>query len=200
MYNPSPFKVTEKREIIAFLQEHNFGTIFSCSSGDPKTASVPLIHDEKLSVLSGHFALANPIWKRLDGEHVLVVFMGPNHYISPLWYEEEYAVPTWNYLSVIVKGRLRILNKESDKIRILDKLSDFHERKLNQNWQADWNNKNYMSQLKAIVAFEIEVEEAELKKKLSQNHPVENTLKVSKRLKEIGNKNAEEISFLMKDL
>ncbi len=200
MYNPSPFKVSNREEIKEFLAAHNFGTIFSSRSGEMRTVSVPLIFDEELKSLSGHFAIANPIWKGLDNEHVLVVFMGPNHYISPLWYEEDYAVPTWNYLSVLVKGQLKILNGDEDKIRILDQLSDFHEQKLNQDWKADWNDKRYIAQLKAIVAFEVKIEEVELKKKLSQNHPRDNTYKVSQKLKRVGNKSADEIALLMEKL
>lgn len=200
MYNPSPFKVSSRDEIKDFLSTYNFGTIFSSRSGELRTVSVPLIFDKDLKTLSGHIAIANSMWKGLDKEHVIVVFMGPNHYISPLWYEEEYAVPTWNYLSVLIKGQVRILISDEDKIRILDQLSDFQENKFNQGWKADWNDKHYMAQLKAIVAFEITIEEAELKKKLSQNHPRDNTRKVSQKLKEVGNKNADEIASLMEKL
>ncbi len=49
-------------------------------------------------VLAGHVARANPHWKRFDGQQECVaVFQGPHAYVSPTWYVDGPAVPTWNY-------------------------------------------------------------------------------------------------------
>lgn len=200
MYNPAHFRIEDKNQIMAFLREYSFGSLFSTSAGELRTASIPFIFSEDLTSLWGHLAIANPLWKSLDGKDVLVVFQGPNHYISPLWYGEKYAVPTWNYLSVLVKGTAKVLNGDNDKMRIVDQLSDFHEEKYGQNWKADWSDPHFSAQLKAIVAFEITVNEVEMKRKLSQNHPKENTLKVSDKLKSLENSNAEYIGDLMGSL
>lgn len=200
MYNPAPFRTDDRKHIADFLKEFNFGTIFASSGEEQWAASVPLLADDSVSTISGHFAAANPIWRQIDGKEVLVVFQGPNHYISPLWYEEEYAVPTWNYLSVIAKGRIRILEDDNHKMRVVDGLSDFHEQKFSQNWRADWSNQKYSAMLKAIVAFEISVGNIELKKKLSQNHPREKTRNVSEHLLKLKDRDANYIGNLMKDL
>lgn len=200
MYNPAHFKVDDKDQIFRFLRKYSFGVIFTSASDVPRTASVPLFVDGELTTLTGHFAIANPIWKNLDGQEVLVVFQGPNHYISPLWYGEDYVVPTWNYVSAVVKGKIKLMNDQNEKIRALDQLSEFYEKQLNQDWQADWNDNHYTSQLKGIVAFSIEIGGIEMKRKLSQNHPRENTLKVSKKLLELDDSNAKQIGSMMADL
>ncbi len=200
MYNPAPFRTDDKKQIVEFLKEFNFGTIFASSGEEHWTASVPMLADESVSTISGHFAAANPIWKHVDGKEVLAVFQGPNHYISPLWYEEDYAVPTWNYLSVVARGKIRILEGDSDKMRIVDELSDFHEQKIGQVWKADWGKPKYSAMLKAIVAFEISVANIELKKKLSQNHPRDKTRNVSEHLLKMKDRDASYIGNLMKDL
>jgi len=63
--------------------------------------------------LVGHVARANPIWKDADlSVPVLVIFQGPQHYISPGWYatkaEHGKVVPTWNYAVVHAKGLLTV--------------------------------------------------------------------------------------------
>ena len=53
---------------------------------------MPLLHGECTDaaphgVLRGHVARANPLWRRLaDDPEVLVVFQGPQAYVSPNWY------------------------------------------------------------------------------------------------------------------
>lgn len=200
MYNPSPFRTDDRKKIAEFLQEFNFGTIFAGKGEEMWTSSVPMLADDSITKLSGHFAIANPIWQFLDGKNVSVVFQGPSHYISPLWYEESHAVPTWNYLMVVTKGKMKILESDEDKMRIVDELSDFHEKKLGQSWKADWGDPKYSAQLKAIVAFEISTDSVEMKRKLSQNHPKENTHKVAEQLLKIKDRDASYIGNLMKDL
>ncbi len=200
MYNPSPFKTLEKKQILDFLKEFNFGTIFAVADGEMWTASLPMLADDSISTISGHFAAANQIWKHIDGKEVMVVFQGPNHYISPSWYGEEYAVPTWNYLSAVARGKVRILQDDGDKMRIVDELSDFHEGRIGQGWKADWEEPRYTAQLKAIVAFEIHIDDIELKRKLSQNHPRDKTRNVSEHLLGMNDRDAAYIGNLMRGL
>ena len=65
-------------------------------------------------VLRAHVARANPVWSTArDDVDALVVFQGPHGYISPAWYPSKVAhgkvVPTWNYVMVQARGRLRAI-------------------------------------------------------------------------------------------
>ncbi|HEY1735317.1 MAG TPA: FMN-binding negative transcriptional regulator, partial [Methylovirgula sp.] len=56
-------------------------------------------------VLKAHVARANPFWQEYDtAQEALVVFQGPQCYVSPNFYaskkETGRVVPTWNYVCV----------------------------------------------------------------------------------------------------
>ena len=58
-------------------------------------------------------ARANPQWRDLaESPEALVVFQGPDHYISPSWYatkrETGKVVPTWNYVMVQARGAAKV--------------------------------------------------------------------------------------------
>ncbi len=197
MYNPKPFPVNDTERLVKFAREHNFGHFISSDNGESQVASIPLLIDDEFKRIRGHIALANGIWKEQEGKKVLVLFAGPNHYISPGWYEEDHAVPTWNYVSVIASGTLRIVKETEKKIEILDELTLVHEQRLGRDWWADWSDPEFIGMLKAIVAFEIEVTHVEGKWKLSQNHPKENCYNVIRNLKALGTPESMKIAEMM---
>jgi len=69
-----------------------------------------------------HLARANPHARQLaDGVFdALVLFTGPNAYITPSWYaskaEHGCVAPTWNYVAVHVHGRA-VLRDEPNQAR-----------------------------------------------------------------------------------
>src|SRR3954467_5174325 len=68
---------------------------------------MPFLYDAERQTLTGHMAKANPQWRWVEGE-ALVVFQGPHAYVTPSWYpskaEHGRVVPTWNYEAVHVYG------------------------------------------------------------------------------------------------
>ena len=66
--------------------------------------------DGERGLLRCHLARANPQWSDLkQAPSCLVVFQGPDHYVSPSWYptkkEHGRVVPTWNYAIVEAWGK-----------------------------------------------------------------------------------------------
>ena len=66
-------------------------------------------------MLRAHLARPNPQWKRLDaGAEALVIFPGVDRYVTPGWYptkqETGKVVPTWNYVTVEVRGPARVID------------------------------------------------------------------------------------------
>lgn len=172
MFNPRPFRVTDQRKIVYFIREHSLGMVYSSDEGKYGVSHIPFLVDDNLKVLTGHMARANPQWKRLNGADVLIVFRGPQHYISPVWYGEEYAVPTWNYLAAHIWGKFKIVEDQGERISVLDQIVEKFEDDIGGSWQADWSKDEYLKMMDQIVVFRIEIERAEGKWKLSQNHPV----------------------------
>ncbi len=197
VYNPKPFPVKDTDRLVDFARKHNFGFLFSMSNGVPSVAAIPMLIDDNFRSIRGHLALANGIWKGLDGKEALVVFPGPNHYISPVWYGEDHAVPTWNYVAVNATGRFKVLMDPMKKTEILDDLTLHHEKHLGGEWAADWGDEKYNGMLNAIIAFEIEVSNVEGKWKLSQNHPRDKCSNVSRNLRQLKTPQSLEIADLM---
>jgi transcriptional regulator len=91
-------------------------------------------------VLLAHVARANPLWRELsEGAPVLVLFGGPQAYISPNWYpgkqETHRRVPTWNYEVVHAHGRLYVHDDEKFLRGLLARLTRQHEASQPRPWK-----------------------------------------------------------------
>lgn len=139
---------------------------------------VPLILDGDR--LLGHVARANSIWKN-EGP-VLAIFTGPSDYVSPSWYPSKKsdgkAVPTWNYVTVMMHGSLAHHDDALWKRDVVGRLSVQHESRLrlanaeHDSWSIDDAPPEYIENLlKSIVGIEIAISRIEGKAKLSQNRP-----------------------------
>jgi transcriptional regulator len=125
--------------------------------------------------LYGHFARANPQWRDLaEGSEVLVIFQGPEAYISPSWYaakaEHGKVVPTWNYTSVQAHGRAEVFDDAERLLQLVSRLSALHEADRPQPWAVSDAPREYIdSMLRAIVGFALPIQRIEGKWKLGQN-------------------------------
>ncbi len=145
--------------------------------GAPDATLLPVLWREDR--LIGHFARANPHWKRItDGSAGLAVVTGPDAYISPAWYatkrEHGRVVPTWNYSVVHLRGPVRVVDDVDFLREVVTALTDHHESKRDEPWAVtDAPEKYVTGQLRAIVGVEMVVESVEAKAKLSQNRSEE---------------------------
>ena len=169
MYIPKHNLVTDKKEILDFIKRFNFGTIITVKDNFPTGTHLPfLIEDRGDSIfLVSHFAKANKQWQELS-ENTLVIFSEPHAYISPKFYEKQQNVPTWNYISVHCYGQGKILESDADKLNVLEKSINFFDDSYKSQWDG-LDEKYKMGLLNGIVAFEIEIDNVQAKKKLSQN-------------------------------
>jgi transcriptional regulator len=104
----------------------------------------------------------------------LVIVRGPDAYISPSWYETKRehgrVVPTWNYLTAHLHGRLVVHDDPTWCERNVRALVERHEAHRPDPWSVDDAPPPYIAgQLKAIVGLEVLVTRIEAKTKLSQN-------------------------------
>jgi transcriptional regulator len=122
-----------------------------------------------------HMARANPHWTQIgDGSPVLLVVAGPQAYISPSWYaskaEHGRVVPTWNYITAHVHGRLVILHDPAWVEANVRRLTTKYEATRPEPWSVDDAPAEYVAgQVRAIVGVEIVIDRVEGKVKLSQN-------------------------------
>lgn len=173
MYVPQAFAVRDAGVWRELVEANSFATLVSGGPEGLVATHLPVMLEPgrgPQGTLVMHLAGANPHGKALDGADVLVVFNGPHGYISPSWYATHPAVPTWNYASVHVYGRARLVD---DPARLRDALAGLVE-KYEAGRAAPWSmaglSDAYVDgMLKRIVGVEIEIARVDAKQKLSQN-------------------------------
>ena len=181
MYLPSHFEETRNEVLHALVRSHPFGLLVTQGATGIEANGIPFVLDPDpgggFGTLRGHVARANPVWReaRTDVES-LVVFQGPQGYISPGWYasktEHGKVVPTWDYVMVQARGRLRVIDDAAWLLAFVTRLTERHEAPLAAPWAVSDAPQDYIeSMLRAIVGIEITLTALTGKWKLSQNRP-----------------------------
>ena len=182
MYIPKAFEAPAVAAMQTLMRAHPLAALVTLSPSGLEANHIPmqLLADAgPHGLLRGHVARANPLLRDLQLLDALVIFQGPQAYVSPGWYPTKQvtgkAVPTWNYMVVHAHGPLRIV-EDADWLRAqLAALTATHEAPQAQPWSMDEAPPDYIDTLmKAIVGIEIPIVRLEGKWKLSQNQPEQN--------------------------
>lgn len=199
MYIPKINLTTDKEEIVAFMRQFSFATIITARDNFPVATHLPFlvtIKDDNI-LLTSHFAKANPHWKDIENNKVLIIFSEPHAYISPKNYEKELNVPTWNYISIHAYGKGKQLTETKKAFEVLEATIDNYEASYRQQW--DKLPEDYKLKMSnGIVAFEILVTEIQAKKKLSQNRTDIEKQKIIDTLSKSNDTNEQQIAEFMK--
>jgi transcriptional regulator len=187
VYKLPYFTEQDQQAQIEFINKHPFAFMAGCSEdGLPVATQVPVFFEEKNGVktLTGHIMKNTDHHKAFEkNPNVLCVFTGAHTYVSATWYSNPHQASTWNYMSVHVRGKIRFLDGDA-LINILQKTS-LHFENNNPESTTVYSNlsEEYTSKLiKAIVAFEVEIETMEATFKLSQNRDEESYHKIIEKL------------------
>jgi transcriptional regulator len=189
MYNLPYFKEKDAAVVLEFIHQHPFAFLTGCDEKKrPVATQIPVFieeREEKL-YLTGHLMRNTDHHKAFaENPQVLCVFTGAHSYVSATWYTDPHQASTWNYMSVHVRGKISFLG-EKELIDVLKKTS-LHFEKGNGTSPTVFDNlpEDYRSRLlKAIVAFEVEVEEIDHVFKLSQNRDAKSYLNITQKLSE----------------
>ena len=182
MYLPSHFEESRPEVLHAFIRKYPLGLLVTHDASGLQADAIPFMLDAErgaFGTLVAHVARANPLWReaRTDIES-MVVFQGPQAYISPAWYatkqETGKVVPTWNYCVVQARGRLRVIDDPAWVRRLVSRLTDRHEAARaglpSAPWKVSDAPDDYIASMqRAIVGIEIELTALQGKWKLSQN-------------------------------
>jgi len=180
MYLPAHFEESRPELLHALLRRHPLGLLVTQDAAGTLSAnSLPFILDADPAggpgILRGHVARANPVWREARGDvDALVVFQGPQAYISPAFYpskaEHGKVVPTWNYVMVQARGRFRAVD-DADWLRaFVTRLTERHEAPRTQPWAVTDAPADYIAtMLRAIVGIELVLTALTGKWKVSQN-------------------------------
>jgi transcriptional regulator len=178
MYIPQHFAEHRPEDLHRIIHDYPFGILVSTSAQGLDADHIPFEFDSgsgSHGVLTAHVARANPLWQRCpSGTQVLVVFQGPQAYVSPSWYpskhEEHRQVPTWNYQVVHAHGTLTILDDDRFTRGVVARLTRRHEAGEPVPWKLGDAAPGYVDELlHHVVGIQIDITSLVGKFKLSQN-------------------------------
>jgi transcriptional regulator len=183
MYRPPAFREDRPELLHAAIRAHPLATLVTHGPAGLTANLVPFTFvpgESGADLLRAHLAKANPQLADLRaGGEALVIFQGPQAYITPAWYpskqEHGKVVPTWNYILVQAHGRPRVID-DADWLRAqIDALTHLQEAGRDDPWAVTDAPADYVAaQLKGISGVEITVDRIEGKWKASQNQPAAN--------------------------
>ncbi|HTY72732.1 MAG TPA: FMN-binding negative transcriptional regulator [Actinomycetes bacterium] len=178
MYIPRHFAAGAD-DVRALLAGLGAADLVTMTDGGLVASFLPLLHEPEpgpYGRLLGHLARPNDQWSRTPTGEALVIVHGPNGYVSPTWYAAKAVhgrvVPTWNYVTAHVYGRLVVHDDPVWLQSLVRRLTERHERGRDPVWSVDDAPEEHIAgQLRAIVGIEVLISRVEAKLKLSQNRP-----------------------------
>ena len=181
MYIPPSFAEDDLPTLHAFVEAHPLGALITAGDAGLFATHLPLLLDRTagpFGTLTGHVARANPHARHIAGgaREALVLFAGPDAYITPSWYatkaESGRVVPTWNYVAVHAYGTIALRDDPEFLRAFLEALTARHEANRAEPWHVSDAPEAYIAQqMRAIVGFELQITRLEGKWKMSQNRP-----------------------------
>jgi len=179
MYTPPAFKEDDPAELRRMMRAVRLPTLVTATVEGLVATPLPLFLDEaegEFGVLHGHMARANPQWTLSPLGEAMVIYSGPDAYVTPSWYaakrEHGKVVPTWNYVAVHAYGPVEFYEDE-DRLRdVVTRVTDLHEAGRADPWKvSDAPDAFVRAQLRGIVGVRIPIARIEGKRKMSQNRP-----------------------------
>ena len=205
MYQPPAFREDRIEVQHALIRKHPLGLLITAGPAGLLANLFPFLLDAEgaqMGTLRLHMARANPQLRELErSEECLVVFQGPQDYVTPSWYatkrETGKVVPTWNYVTVHAWGRPRVMNDDGWLRRQIEDLTNSREAQRTEPWAvSDAPDEFVAMQMRAIVGIEIPIARIEGKWKMSQNRPEADRAGVIAGFRETG---SDEIAALVEE-
>lgn len=195
MYHFSYFKEKEQQVILDFIARNPFAFLTgSFLSGAQVATQIPVLMEEREGelYLQGHIMRNTDHHKAfVENPSALLVFTGPDCYVSASWYSNPQIGSTWNYMSVHIGGKLSFMTDEA-LVAFMRKMTLKFE-KGNTDSATIYDNlpESFLSKMMpAIVGFEIKANKIDNVFKLSQNRDEQSYRNIIGKLEEEGGKSA----------
>lgn len=201
MFSQGAFAETDLHWLDRLLERDPFVTLLTTGAdGLPELTRLPVLYrrrGEQVELL-GHWARANP--QSRQGGRAKVLVNGPHGYVSASWYPDKESaarVPTWNYAAAELVGQLQCFDDPPSLGQLLADSIALFESRARQDWRFDPTLDAHRPSLRAIVGFRLQVQQIQIKLKLSQNHPQANQLAVTSALQALATPQACELAQWM---
>ncbi|WP_394686003.1 FMN-binding negative transcriptional regulator [uncultured Microbacterium sp.] len=174
--NPS-FAMTDVGEIRRLIDLNPWVTLVSQTDDGLVASHYAVMLDDTRDDLTivGHVGKPDDAILGLGDRELLVVVQGPHGYITPRWYGDVPAVPTWNFVSAHLSGIPELLSP-TENLRVLERLVDHFEGHGDdaRGLYAVPNDAAFVERLeRGTVGFRLTPTRVTAKRKLSQNRSAE---------------------------
>jgi transcriptional regulator len=180
VYVPAHFDEDRVAVLHEMIRSSGLATLVSMTADGLVASHAPLMLDPDpapFGTLIGHLAKANSHARAADaGVQTLVIFQGPDGYISPSYYaakkEHGKVVPTWNYIAVHAYGVLEAFDDPARLLGVVTRLTQLNENARDQPWAVSDAPADFVQgMLRGIVGIALPIARLEGKVKMSQNRP-----------------------------
>lgn len=182
MYIPNHYNEENWDQQERLIKTYPLGTIISNSEDGKIIANhIPfyLYIDETTGdkYLHAHIAKKNHQVPSLTAnDEILIIFQSHDSYISPSYYptkqETHKFVPTWDFASIHIYGKSKIINDTEFVRTQLENFTNQNESKRAEPWKLTDAPENYVNlMMKSITGLEIKINSIECKYKFEQKMP-----------------------------
>ncbi len=176
MFVPDLYKPPSAEHVHAVVSGHPLALLVTNGDPAPEATHLPVVPapetgdgDLTGQRLLGHLNRANPHWSFVRaGQRGKLVFTGPSAYISPVTYRTTPAAPTWDFVTVHLRGTLHPFAGEEDTLAVVRRTAARFEETFGEGWDQRDSVEYFRSIVGGVGAFEFLVEETEAMYKLSQ--------------------------------
>lgn len=201
MYAPNAFAAADP---VSIVRKYPFAHLIAATGDETYATPTPIFFetDDTVATLVGHLTRINPQAQSIQtGQRVLAVFPGPHTYISASWYRTLLTVPTWDYVSAQIRGRIETIDDDEGQIKVLRRVAEVLERDNEHPWTLEQAPPGKVQQLlPRIRSFRITVERIEGVTKLNQTHPPSDRMLIIQQLLARQDSDSREIARLMAHL
>lgn len=163
----------ESKNLHDYVKKYSFATIISHFNQSSVATHIPLLLDTDEV---GQYFLRGHIMKNTDhheafekNKNVLVIFQGPNCYVSSSWYDDKGHASTWNYIAIHIQGELHFMSEKETHKLLVDLTKEFEQHQEEPIYVQNMDERYVSNNLKAIVGFQIKINDIKGTFKLSQN-------------------------------
>lgn len=187
MYGFPRFATNDPGHAIDLVRRHPFALVVSAAGGVPVATHAPVLIESPVettfvgATLLGHLARVNPQWRTWErSPDVLVVFSGPDGYVSPTTFLSDSAltdpagtdpaVPTWNYAAVHLTGTVELITDAPGALDVVGRTVDALESARTPAWHPNAaSRERFAAIVQGVVAFRVRVRAEQSLFKLSQD-------------------------------
>lgn len=206
VFIPEHYCIEQPQELENYIAANPMCQLSCVHEGKVLATALPLIASQaEPGVYLGHMARRNPMAEALShGGEVLAVFSGPEAYISPSWFCQRHTVPTWNYISVQLRGEWEQLTHPDDIETVMSDTVIHMEALLAEDQQhKPWKMQTvdpdlYAGLLHGIVAFRLKPSSLEGVKRLNQDKDIRDIASIMSGLSASSQRHSTEIVALMR--